>query len=921
MSIARKLPLMIVGAGGLVGICVGIAAYLNAAATLKEEAFVRLEALKAGHKQNLTGYLETIEQDLRIIASSDVTREAALDFAEAWDALGERPTETLQRLYIEENPHPTGQKENLDVASDGSDYSKAHAEYHPWFRQVLRERGYYDIFIFDNEGNLVYTVFKELDFATNLVSGKWRDTDLGNAFRAVRDNPTENFQAFFDFRGYGPSFGAPASFISRPILDKDGSFIGALAFQMPIDHINGLMQEAHGLGETGETFLVGDDFLMRSDSRFSEESTILSRRIETEPVREALAGHHDVTAKVSADGVPVIAAFEPVDFAGVRWALIAQMSRDEIMAPATALAWRIFAITIAALLALSFLGWALAKGIVKPLVGIVDAVASMIKGETVQVPGSNRNDEIGILARSMDTVYQKGLEAVRLRSALDGCSTMVLVANRHCKIVYVNPALNEFFKLYEGAIKGDVGGVNIGDLTGEDIGIFHKDLAKISGTQSGHVGTSRLQISLGGRSLHLAVSPIVNEIQTFLGLVIEWSDVTTDLAIQGEIDRVIAAARQGEFDEQVDLHDAEGVNRRLADGMNQLTTVMSTATNELGTVLEAFASGDLSKRIDVDFSGRLGDLKNHANRTAEQLSTTVAQIQAVTGEVENAAAEISSGTADLSNRTEQAAANLEETAASTEQVSATVKQNAERAKSASELAETANRVATKGGEVVEQAVGAMSGIEESAQKITDIISVIDEIAFQTNLLALNASVEAARAGEAGKGFAVVAQEVRQLAQRSAKAASDIKNLIQDSNRQVGDGVQLVNQAGEALGEIVDSIGKVTGIVRQISDASQEQALGVQEINGSINSMDEMTQQNSALVEESTAAARALSDQASQLNALMGFFKLDEHIVPKPIKSASQPQPQKPAASPRPAKAERAAAPAMATASDDGWSEF
>ena len=533
------------------------------------------------------------------------------------------------------------------------------------------------------------------------------------------------------------------------------------------------------------------------------------------------------------------------------------------------------------------------------------------------MPGSGRNDEIGVLARSMDTVYQKGLEAVRLRSALDGCSTMVLVANRDCKIVYVNPALNEFFKLHEAAIKGDVPGMNIGNLTGEQIGIFHKDLANISGSQGAKLGTSRLQINLGARSLHLAVSPILNEKQTFLGLVIEWSDVTTDLAIQGEIDRVIAAARQGEFDEQVDLHDAEGVNRRLAEGMNQLTTVMATATNELGTVLEAFANGDLSKRINVDFSGRLGDLKNHANRTAEQLSTTVAQIQAVTGEVENAAAEISSGTADLSNRTEQAAANLEETAASTEEMSATVKQNAELAKSASELAETANRVATTGGEVVEQAVGAMGGIEESAQKITDIISVIDEIAFQTNLLALNASVEAARAGEAGKGFAVVAQEVRQLAQRSAKAASDIKTLIQDSNKQVGDGVQLVNQAGGALGEIVESIGKVTGIVRQISDASQEQALGVQEINGSINSMDEMTQQNSALVEESTAAARALSDQASQLNALMGFFKLDEHRVPKSVKPVSPPR--KPVADPKPERA--AAAPAMATADDDGWSEF
>ncbi|MDH3663729.1 MAG: methyl-accepting chemotaxis protein, partial [Alphaproteobacteria bacterium] len=193
---------------------------------------------------------------------------------------------------------------------------------------------------------------------------------------------------------------------------------------------------------------------------------------------------------------------------------------------------------------------------------------------------------------------------------------------------------------------------------------------------------------------------------------------------------------------------------------------------------------------------------------------------------------------------------------------------------------------------------------------TDIIGVIDEIAFQTNLLALNASVEAARAGEAGKGFAVVAQEVRQLAQRSAQAASDIKTLIQDSNGQVKDGVQLVNRAGEALSEIVGSIGKVASIVKEISNASQEQAIGVQEINRSVTSMDEMTQQNSALVEESTAATRALGDQAAKLGQLMAFFKLGasanaQATKPKPRTSA------KPSARSK----------AVATAGDADWGEF
>ena len=291
----------------------------------------------------------------------------------------------------------------------------------------------------------------------------------------------------------------------------------------------------------------------------------------------------------------------------------------------------------------------------------------------------------------------------------------------------------------------------------------------------------------------------------------------------------------------------------------------------------------------------------------------MAQIKVSADELKNASSEITSGTEDLSQRTEQAAANLEETAASTEELAATVRQNAENAKNASDLAGGADQNAKKGGQVVEQAVSAMAGIEGSAKKITDIIGVIDEIAFQTNLLALNASVEAARAGEAGKGFAVVAQEVRQLAQRSAQAAADIKILIQDSNGQVNDGVQLVNQAGEALTEIVGSIGKVAGIVQEIAHASQEQAIGVQEINSSVASMDEMTQQNSALVEESTASSRVLGSEASKLAEVMAFFKLGT-LQPSPGQQSRQPT--------KPTKAKMPASKPLASAGDnDGWSDF
>jgi methyl-accepting chemotaxis protein len=344
--------------------------------------------------------------------------------------------------------------------------------------------------------------------------------------------------------------------------------------------------------------------------------------------------------------------------------------------------------------------------------------------------------------------------------------------------------------------------------------------------------------------------------------------------LEQHVGSVVSFGIAGDLSKRVTASFADPTLQRLADGINRFVETVDQGLGENQRAMDALAAGKLDQRVEGAYQGAFNDMKTAVNAMITKLSGIVSEIEGTTREVENAAGEISSGTQDLSKRTEQAAASLQETAASTEEMSATVRQNAESAKSATQLADDTNRSASNGSEVVEQAIAAMTEIEESAKKITNIIVVIDEIAFQTNLLALNASVEAARAGEAGKGFAVVAQEVRQLAQRSAQAASDIKTLIQDSNGQVNDGVQLVNQAGVALSEIVGSIGKLAGIVQEISNASQEQASGVQEINGSITKMDEMTQQNSALVEESTAAARALGDQTAGLADLMAFFKLD-----------------------------------------------
>lgn len=909
MSLAWKLPFVIVGLSLSMAVGIGVVGYITSANAIKEEEHHRLTSILEARELALTSYLGSIEEDLRITGDSGFTKQALEDFTSAWQEIAGDPTERLQRLYIDDNPHPLGQKDALDSAGDDSDYSRFHATYHPWFRRLQRERGYYDVFLFDADGNLVYSVFKELDYATNVVTGPWRTTDLAKSFEAARANPLEASQNFFDFKPYEPSHGAPASFISTPLLDDQGEFMGALAFQMPVARLNAILQTSAGLGETGESYIVGEDLLRRSDSRFSDEELILEQRKENVAVELALAGAVGITEITESSGNDAVAAYRPLEFAGTRWALVAEIDTAELDQPTHRLRDRflVFGLLFAGVCGVA--GTVVSRSITRPLSAMTAAVDDLVSGRSDKVPGTNRLDEVGDLARAFSSFAVQGINATRVKLALDRADVSVMMANTDDVIIYVNERLSEMFGAAQSDIRKELTRFDADNLIGTNMDVFHKNPSRVKGLLAKITSSHKAQIKVGGREFLFIANPVYSNGGERLGTVIEWRDLTEEMVLQGMIDQVIEAAGAGNFSKRIDASAMTGVKARLAAGINQLIELVESATDDLDGMLSALTEGNLNRRLTADYKGTFAKLKDNANQMAGQLAGIVGQIQAATSEVENAAAEIGSGTKDLSHRTEQSAANLEETAASTEQMSAVVKQNADNAKNASELAINADQNAKTGGEVVEKAVTAMAGIERSAEKINDIIGVIDEIAFQTNLLALNASVEAARAGEAGKGFAVVAQEVRQLAQRSAKAAADIKDLIKDSNGQVKEGVDQVNMAGEVLEKIVSSIGQVAGIVQEIANASQEQAIGVQEINNTIASMDDMTQQNSALVEESTAAAQALNDQAGELTRHMAFFKLQDSDRPRPSGRAS---PGKPAAQPMPA---------VAAVDNEGWNEF
>jgi len=540
-----------------------------------------------------------------------------------------------------------------------------------------------------------------------------------------------------------------------------------------------------------------------------------------------------------------------------------------------------------------------ARGVARPLVGMTEVMARLAGGdEGAAIPALDRGDEIGEMARSLTTIRDTGVRAARVQTALDNASSIVLMADLEGRVVYANGAARRYFAEAESDMRSALPEFRSEGLEGLDAGTLFADAEEARARFGSFEETWTERREFGQRVVELTMNPVLNEAGGRLGAVVEWVDLTeqlgaeaekatrlaqerarekaereAELSFQEELTAMVQAAVSGDFTRQLSVSGRTGLMAQLSEGMNQWAATVRGALNEVVEMMSAMAKGDLSKRIEGDYQGELLRLKTDANATAEQLAAIVGQTAEGVTAIKSATAQLSAGSQDLSARTEEQVASLEEMAASIRQMSATVKQNADNAQNANQLALTARGSAESGGEVASAAVSAMAQIEESAQRISEIVGVIDEIAFQTNLLALNAAVEAARAGDAGRGFAVVAAEVRALAQRSSQASKEIKGLIGSSGAQVKRGVELVNRAGSSLTEIVTSVKRVAEIVSEIAAASREQSEGVQQVDETVTRMEAVTQKNASLVEESTASLSSVDRQVDGMLEVVSFFNV------------------------------------------------
>jgi methyl-accepting chemotaxis protein len=725
----------------------------------------------------------------------------------------------------------------------------------------------------------------------------------------------------------------------RPIRSQGGDIIGAIFTGVDMSG------ELAALKQTVQSIKVGDSgYVYVLDTRPGKEqgtlvihpskegaSALADKDADGREVTKEMLSRKQGTLRYAETGGLLsqerLVAFD--SYGDWQWMIASGASVDEIDAAARSARYMLWGSALVALLAVLVVISRLFEKLVRqPLASaILPAFRALSAGKYDSDLETTRRDEVGSVLLGLEAMQNRlGFEVAetkrqademtRVKFGLTNVTVPVAVSNEHNALIYMNDAAVELWQLMAPEIAKYVPGFRVDQMIGSDPANYFSDANDRQNFAADLHGTKQMDIVLGGRNLRVTLGPVRNEKGQNLGRVIQWLDRTAEILVEKEVESIVFAAAQGDFSKRLESAGKSGFFLSLSVGMNQLLETSARGLNDVASVLNFMAKGDLTHVMEGDYHGTFGQLKDDANATVARLKEVVGQIKDATQAINSAAQEIAAGNQDLSARTEEQASSLEETASSMEQLNATVRQNAENARQANELAKVSNEAVVRGGQVVKQVVSTMDEIQDSSRKIADIISVIDSIAFQTNILALNAAVEAARAGEQGRGFAVVATEVRNLAQRSATAAKEIKALIAESVDKVDDGAKLVSQAGSTMDEVVKSFQTVANLVTDIASASREQASGIEQVAEAVGQMDGVTQQNAALVEEAAAAAESLEEQARGLVSAVSMFHLGEEIR-SPLK---RPMPRLASHAPK-AAAPKKLPLAHLDSTEDEWEEF
>ncbi|MEP4194547.1 MAG: methyl-accepting chemotaxis protein [Aliishimia sp.] len=573
VSLVVKLPLMMVCLTCTSVIAMGVVSFLSSQGTLLEEADARLTTIADIKVNSVVSFFDEIDHELHLRSDEATTREALIAFTDAFNEI-EDPLKELQRLYITDNPHPLGEKDALMTANSGSSYDKVHDLYHEHFRTILLRHDFYDIFLFDSNGDLVYTVFKELDYATNLETGEWASTDLGSVYRDAMKIDLNDPSVFRDFEAYAPSHGAPASFIARPIFDASGARIGVLAFQMPIDAINSVVGLSYGIGETGDAYMIGTDGLMRTDPAKLDGNDILKTLVSNNAIDDVWSRGSFLGTVMNEDGHESLWSVRTLNFLGTQWAIAVFEDTAEIHAPLTNLR-NIYLLKGVILTAIAFAcSMIFARGINRPLSAVRKAMIEMSEENfDIEIPAKARGDEIGGIALALDGFrcqLQEG-KAVQVDCAFKGAGFDVagapmIMLGLDLKVLYRNAAMDRLLGELRHEFELVLGSFDPSEMEGANFDrfklIFGDHYSFLFNIKT---MPNRKLLKIGDAFVGVLIDRVCDQDGNHVGYVLDWKDQTQQISNRVVFDAINENQCRVESDLHGSVKSSNDVFQNLVD--------------------------------------------------------------------------------------------------------------------------------------------------------------------------------------------------------------------------------------------------------------------------------------------------------------------------------------------------------------------